>query len=507
MRVSIIDLGTNSVRFDVYEFRGQEVAQLHREKLLVRLGQDVFKTGHLNSHAKKRTIKAFQSFQTTCKLLHVKRIVAFGTSALRETHDAQSLISAIHKKTGIRIQVISGEEEARLICRGILSQEKKLPSKFSLIDIGGGSTEITVFDGGKILHSFSFPLGSARLQQTFLKTNPPRSKQDVDDLRKHIRGVLRSRMKKENWKSTDRIIGSSGTIKAFGKIIKETSGRDSFTTKELTKLLRKITFMTPKELLKVPGMEAKRIDLILAGGILLQECLRALKSKNVSMTEYSMRHGVLEEEKVLHETRTQSSVGLHLKELEVKIKALFPSASRGFQHAQQTRVLCVDLFDQMKTIHKLKPSWRPLMEAACLLHDIGEIICPSRHAEHSYYFVDNMDFPSFSPEERLFVAFLCRFHQNQKLSKADLQELPAAWKTPFVKILSLLQVADALDRSRQSLVKRIKVRRTGRKLISFDCRKRAKGVHQIPLELEELRLEMKKELFEKTYGVKLNLVY
>jgi exopolyphosphatase/guanosine-5'-triphosphate,3'-diphosphate pyrophosphatase len=160
MRIAIIDLGTNSVRFDVHQIGpGRGIRRLHRDKLMIRLGQGVFTDGKLDSNAIRRTTQAFLGFRRIAKDLHVEKIVAFGTSALREAYDSEKFLARIYARTEIDVRVISGDEEAELIALGILSQESQARGKFALVDIGGGSTEISLCQGSRVLHASSFPSG------------------------------------------------------------------------------------------------------------------------------------------------------------------------------------------------------------------------------------------------------------------------------------------------------------------------------------------------------------
>src|SRR4051812_15920802 len=125
MRIAVIDLGTNSVRFDVHQFGpGRVVRTPHRDKIMIRLGQGVFTHGQLDSDAIDRTVHAFHGFKKIATDLRVSRILALGTSALREAADAPKLVARVRKSTGIEVRVISGPEEARLIALGILSNER-----------------------------------------------------------------------------------------------------------------------------------------------------------------------------------------------------------------------------------------------------------------------------------------------------------------------------------------------------------------------------------------------
>ena len=284
MRVGIIDLGTNSVRFDIHLLSaGKKAKPLHREKLMVRLGQGVFLNGKLDSLAMKRTLEAFQNFKFTAEKYKVDKMVAFATSALRDAQDRDKFIEKVEKKTGITIRILSGKEEANLISLGVLSYEtskKKRP--FALIDIGGGSTEISICKGKQILFSESFNLGTFRMQQMFLKTSPPKPEQ-IEGMRKHIRTMILPRILSDEWPKVDVAIGSSGTIRALAQLAKEKENAKSFVRGELKDIVQRMIPLTTSELINLPGMEARRVDMILAGAILLEECLLALKAKKINI--------------------------------------------------------------------------------------------------------------------------------------------------------------------------------------------------------------------------------
>ena len=223
IRIGIIDLGTNSVRFDVHEIsEGKAVKTLHRERLMVRLGNGVFVNGKMDSRSIARTVEAFASFRYTADRLHVQKIVAIATSAVRQASDRGKLVQAIKKRAGITLRVISGQEEARLIAKGIISNEKKLPSAFVLIDVGGGSTELSLCKKGKPSWSQSFPVGSARIDQLFNLSDPTISPKTrltrIQELRTYIRKSLDEFPHSREPKQVKILVGSSGTIKALAKL-------------------------------------------------------------------------------------------------------------------------------------------------------------------------------------------------------------------------------------------------------------------------------------------------
>ncbi len=496
MRVGIIDLGTNSVRFDVQEIRpGKKPRRLHREKLMIRLGQGVFLEGKLDSSAVRRTIQAFVSFKKTASILKVDKILAFGTSALREASDSADLLEKIRSKAGMDVRVIQGGEEAKLIAQGILANEKGLQGRFALVDIGGGSTEISVCQGSKILQSASFPLGTARLQQIFLKTSPPK-REPIEALRRYVRSTILSKTIAEEWPKVPKVIGSSGTVRALAKTLKKTNGSKATPRKELSKLVKSMSAMTTTQLLGIPGMEAKRVDMILAGAILLEEAMNSLGAKEVRATNYSLREGILDEEVRVYRQHKGSHIAFHLQDLHAKAKLL----GCNEPHLRQVAKLSEHLFDALRPLHRLKPEWKLYLTAAAILHDVGESITPTNHAAHSYYVVKNADFPSMEKWESEFVAQLCLRHARGKITKSALAFTgDPARRNAFTKLLAILRVADALDRGHKARVSIYRVRMTRdsvQLILSSTSSKDA-------TDLELLRLDQKKSLFEEVFHKKL----
>ncbi len=486
MRVAIIDLGTNAVRFDVHSL-GAKGRLLHREKWMIRLGQGVFLKGKMDATAIERAVHAFQHFHRVAENLRAKKVVAFGTSALREAQDSALLLRKVKERTGIEITVISGKEEAELIALGILSNEKLPPAKFGLVDIGGGSTEISFCRGKRVLLGDSFPLGTARLQQVFLKKSPPK-RAAVRQLREYVRNILGQ--KRKDWPQTKTIMGSSGTVRAIAKIL----GKKSFTSKELSKLVEEMTYLTTSELLHIPGMEPKRVDMILAGALLLEEIIQTVGANRIIPTEYSLRDGILEEQKRMARTNKSSSIELHLDDL-FKRAAKF---GLNEEHLRELVDFASSLYERLRPIHRLNARWKAYFLSAVILRRSGEIVSFAGREQHAYYLVKNSDFLGMQAWEHEFIAKLCLFHSGGKVG--DLKELgkDKARKDAFHKILALVRVIDALDLGPRTTIrlKRVKI---SRKLISISYT----GVGTAGI--EQLMMERKKKLFEKVFGRQLVL--
>lgn len=494
MRVAIIDLGTNSVRFDVHSLlRNGSTKLLHREKLMIRLGQGVFLKGKMDPAAIERAVQAFRHFRHVADSLGVKRVVAFGTSALREAQDSALFVETVSERTGIHVKVISGKEEAQLIALGVLSNEKLPKTKFALVDIGGGSTEISICRGKKVLFGDSYRLGTARLQQLFLKRSPPKPS-SVEQLRGYIRNVLDQRMKVERWPGAEVIVGSSGTVRAIAKLIRKKS--EAFSVRDLSFFVSMAQEMTTTQLLDFPGMEPKRVDMILSGAILLEEIALRLGAKKVIPSEFSLRDGIIEEQVQLAKSEKTSLLEFHLDDLIERATRF----GQNRAHLERVMQMADWLFVRLKGVHGLDPSWKVYLLSTVILRDCGEVIGYSGKEKHSYYIVKNSDLPAMEPWEHEFIARLCLHYAGTKVSGKDLVPIGKDKKKrdAFLKLLALVRVIDALDLGPAATVKLTKASVSSRKIVLSYGGVGAAG-------MEQLLLDRKKQFFEDVFGRQLFL--
>ena len=293
MKLGLVDLGTNSVRYDAYAIEGGQPLRLHREKRMVRLGDGAFESGRLTETALARTAAALSDFAAINARLGIKNLVAVATAAVRSAGDAAALERLQHA-LGAPIQVLSGDDEAALIADGVLHSGEHLPSgAYLLVDIGGGSTELNLIQNGRRLEGVSLDLGANRLQQQFLRGVPP-VKGGVAALRTHCREQLASFKTAHHWPDVKELVGSSGSIKAVRKLAKANDAKDQpFTLHFVTQLNERLQGLDRLSLQHIPGMDEHRVDLILAGSLLLQEILQTFEATKVRSSEASLREGLL----------------------------------------------------------------------------------------------------------------------------------------------------------------------------------------------------------------------
>src|ERR1700723_3595341 len=190
-----VDIGSNSGRLKIATVQMHRLKTLHEDREVVRLGESVFRTGVISPDAMANTIRALKRFHKTVQLHVVDKIRVVATSAMRDARNAAAFTEWVKSATGWDVEVISGLEEGRLIHLGVVTHEVGARGRCLLIDLGGGSCEVTMSDGGLIKTMVSMPLGAVRLKEEFLRSDPP-AKEDVARLKQFIDRELRRSDKK-----------------------------------------------------------------------------------------------------------------------------------------------------------------------------------------------------------------------------------------------------------------------------------------------------------------------
>ena len=296
MHLGIVDLGTNSIRLFIYNIVGSSRPEIcYQEKHMVRLGKDVYSTGKLNKQSKLSTMESLKNFKKACNEFNVVQVNAVATSAARVAKDAPRFFNKIKEDIGFDFRIISGQEEAEYIARGVIENNSLPAGPLLLMDIGGGSTELSLTEGHTIHWSDSLTIGAAGGQQNFLKEYPPK-KGSIKKLKQHILDLLCSEMHHHPEDPIVKAIGSSGSIRALARIMREDRDEEGeFTINQLKSFVSEIKNLKLKQIIKYPGMEERRADIILSASILLFTLLEHFKIGSVKTTRFALKDGILSE--------------------------------------------------------------------------------------------------------------------------------------------------------------------------------------------------------------------
>jgi exopolyphosphatase/guanosine-5'-triphosphate,3'-diphosphate pyrophosphatase len=457
---AVIDVGSNAMRWQIAAVEHPKHYRIvEQERQPVRLGHEVFQTGKLNAEAVEAALGVLKEFKRATVRYRVKAMRAAGTSALREASDRRKFINRA-KTAGVPLEVLSEQDEARLISLGIMSGLRFHLPLGLFLDIGGGSVELSIADPATTFCLFSLPLGAVRLSEKFLEADPPRAK-EIKYLRQQIRDqlkVVERRIRKEKFTMA---FGSGGTVTAlaetdvrFGREIKESS-LIVLRRQRLKTLLDLLTARPAAERAQMISGDPKRADIIIAGGVVLYEVMSAVDLDYIFVSRRGLRDGLMVD--LLQRSYPKSGAWHPDADRAESLEQVCQKYSYDAGHSRQVSQLAVNLFYQLQTLHKLPEKYAGILHAAAMLHDIGLFIADGKHHKHSYYLIKSSGMKSFSKLDLELVANIARYHRKAHPSQKHLgfSQLSPSDQGVVRKLTALLRVADALDFRREARVESV----------------------------------------------------
>ncbi len=455
MRIAAIDIGTNSIHMIIVRVRPDlSFEVIDREKEMVRLGAGGLDGRSLTPSAMATALQALTKFRRLAESHKVDEIVAGATSATREADNGGDFIAQVARQTGIRIRVISGTEEARLIHLAACYGVDVGASAAIVIDIGGGSVEVTLGTATRVAQGRSFKAGVIRLTELFVKSDPL-SGRDERRLVKHVNRLMGPYLDDLAAAKFERVIGTSGTILSLGALaLADTPGpagelrNQRVGVKALRRLRKRLVAAGIEERLQMPGLDPRRADLSVAGAVLLDTLLRRLGARDLTLCDLALREGLVLD--YIH--RNSARIRKAERYPDVRRRSVVELAERcGYwaEHAQQVARLALSIFDQTRSVHRLGEREREWLEYAALLHDIGMHISYDRHHRHSYYLIKNGDLRGFTPEEVEVMALVARYHRQgtPKKSHDGYADLGGTLRGTVRVLSAMVRLAEGLDRS------------------------------------------------------------
>jgi exopolyphosphatase/guanosine-5'-triphosphate,3'-diphosphate pyrophosphatase len=507
MRIAAIDIGTNSLHMIVVWVRPDLSFEIiDREKEMVRLGAGGLDGRALTPDAMHAALQVLSKFARLSESHGVDETVAVATSAIREAENGGEFLETAARQTGIRARVISGTEEARLIHLAALYGINAPNDVVVVIDIGGGSVEITRGAGSHIELGESFRLGVIRLTERYV-TSDPLSDRDAKRIADRIRREAGAYLSRIAAAGFDRVVGTSGTITSLGAVAAETDherGDASLrhrrvTARQLQRVRKQIVERTLEQRLHIPGLDPRRADLAPAGVVLLDTLLQRLGADEITLCSYSLREGLV----IDYIDRHHRQIAQADRYPDVRRRSVFELAERctySPEHAIQVARLAVSLFDQTRGIHGLTDREREWLEYAALLHDIGTHIAYDSHHKHSYYLIKNGELRGFEPDEIEIMGLVARYHRRAAPDKRhdDYACLGRAKRRAVRTLAAILRLSESLDRSHAQSVQDVRlVDRGSESLLHLN----AKG----DAELEVWAAQRQRAPFERMIGKPLRL--
>lgn len=513
MKVAAIDVGSNSIKLVVVDAAASDsFAVLAREKETVRLGHHTLRKGHFSISTIERAANCIKRFRSIAEARGAERVFAVATASVREARNSAQFIKEVDRRTGVRVSILSAIEEARLIgvaaahgcsARGVIGLN---------IDIGGGSTEISLMQDSAPLGLFSVKLGAVGLTDRYLNSDPVKPK-ELRALQEEVRAALERPSRELHDARWQQATGTSGTIISIGEALRlknltaaerKTKGAqpagDEVPLGRLARFNARMASLTIAERRAIPGISSQRAEIIVAGGQILEEAMRALGINVLRTCNWALREGVLIDRLREIEAESQPPVA---DIADHRLRGVHAVGRRfGYEeaHAQQVARLSESVFDQLAPHDSegiLTRHHRTLLSAAALLHDVGYHIAHENHHKHALYLIKNSELTGFSEAERDVIANAARYHRGPapKERHDDYATLNETDQKTVSALASILRIADALDRSHDNRVADVRFQRNGQ------------AVHMqlhsaVNCDREIFAAEQKREMFEGIFKCK-----
>ncbi|HEX4309812.1 MAG TPA: Ppx/GppA phosphatase family protein [Acidobacteriaceae bacterium] len=491
-----IDIGSNSCRLKIGSVVQHRLRIVHEDREVTRLGASVFETGIVSPEAMAATLRTLKRFYKAVQLNGTDKVRAVATSAMRDARNSRAFQAWVRDETGWDVEIISGLEEGRLIHRGVVENEPGAGGRCVLVDIGGGSCEITVSEHKRIHETISLPLGAVRLTQEFLRSDVP-AKDEVRRLRQFIDRELRKAKRRIHPEHIRLVIGTSGTAAALfdaGRALgKGRASKQLVPTPTVRRLTSKLTKMKPGERSAVPGIGPKRSEIIIAGAQVFAEILEGFGLPGFRYSPMGLRDGILAQ--MLAEQDSRASIH---QQFERERWQAVEEACRRYgidpRQAEPVRQHAAQMFRDLAAVHDLPPEYRTWLEAAAMLRDIGKFLNHQGYHRHAQYIIANSELYGFTPQQRVVTSAIARYQGKSRPAPEGrtMRQVPPEEYEHVRRAVVLLRLAVALNQDRASDVLKVRVRvypkrvllellpgRTGAELELWSLRKEASYFREV----------------------------
>ncbi len=514
--LAAIDLGTNSLHMVVVKVEPQLPAFtiIAREKDPVRLGDRDLATGNLKSEVMERAIATIRRFQEIANSLNAHTTIAVATSAVREAPNGKEFLQQVDEQLGLKVDLISGQEEARRIYLGVLSGMEFNDQPHIIIDIGGGSTELVLGDSYEARSLSSTKIGAVRLTTERITTDPI-SDHEFEYLSASVRGSLERPVDELRAflqpGEIPRLVGTAGTIETLASVhAREKLGLTpspltgyQFSLKDLQEIVNRLRKLNQLERAAIAGISESRSEIILAGAIILLEAMKLLGMESITVCERSLREGIIVNWMLAHgliedRLRYQSSI---------RQRNVIKTAQKyqvNLEHSDRVATFAIELFDRLQgKLHSWGVEERQLLWAAAMLYNCGYHVNHAAYHKHSYYLIRHGELLGYTETELEIVANIARYHRRSapKKKHENYRNLPKNSRQLVSQVSAFLRLAVALDRRQVGTISQLRCEYDA---ISQELRLYLKPAN--PNEdcaLELWSLDYKKAVFEAEYGVKL----
>ena len=501
-RYASVDIGSNSIRMlAAVVLPGNQLQPIVHDREVTRLGTSVFSTGRISEQATESVCAVLRRMAGSYQKADVVAVRAVATSAVRDASNQAEFLERAAQALGHPVEIISGQEEARLISLGVISRWRDLDGRALIVDVGGGSVEFISLQDGELKNGISRPLGAVRLAEMFLRRDPPgaldlhRMETFIDEKFEPAHEALRSN-------TFDRVIGTAATAAALVSAIhkvprseRESVDRMRVSAVQVRNFYQEIAGKPLADRRKLPGIGPRRAEIIVSGCAVFMRVMEALGADALHYCAAGVREGIIVD-------LAQRGIGRSAGSLTSSQLRVVEATSRKYcvnqTYTRHVANLSAQLFEVLQPLHRLPSQGGQLLQAAAWLHDVGHFISDTGHHKHSAYIVANADLPGFTDKERLIISLLCRYHRKSTPQNRHepFRDLDADTRKLVQLLMPLLRLAIALDTGKAQKIDKVECRTapgSGAALTLHTSR--------ADIDLELWAAERAADIFRQVYGV------
>ena len=457
-----VDIGSNSVRLKIARLQAGRLRALHEDREVTRLGEGVFGSGFLTPDSIAETVKVLRRFHRATQQIVTDSVRVVATSALRDARNSQAFLEWVRSATGWRVEIISGVEEARLIHLGLVSSGRVDRAPTLMMDLGGGSCELTFSQGGHIRDAVSLPLGAVRLTNEFLRHDPTR-KGELKRLRGFVTREVNRVIDRIPAAKVKNVIATSGTAAALAAVashMRRGAGRQRLvvSSTEMNRIAKRLARLPVAERRKIEGIGPRRAEIIVAGATVYQELVDRLQLKGFRYSPLGLRDGILAQMAADYDRSTRSGKQIESERWESILNAV-DHYRVDRKHALDVRDHATLLFSALRSLHRLPPEYREWLSAAAMLYEVGDYVNRNGRHRHSHYIISNSEILGYTPQQRRIIGAIARYLGKSRPAMEDgpMKLLDPGDRADVQKAILLLRLARALNLGRSRAVERVRV--------------------------------------------------
>jgi exopolyphosphatase/guanosine-5'-triphosphate,3'-diphosphate pyrophosphatase len=453
-RFAVIDLGSNTARMVVLSTIPGYAYHLDDEiREVVRLREGMTAKG-LSAPAVSRALFTLRLFKRFCDGAGVDKIFATATSAVREARNGPFFVDQVERDIGLSLQILDGEKEAYYGTLGVLN-EVPLANGY-VVDIGGGSAQISEVRDRRFKRGVALQLGSLALSERFVHSDPVdplEYEAVVKEINRQLDSI--SWLKKAGRKLDMLLVGIGGTIRNLARIeaVRQayplnTLHGFSLSRSSIAKSIQQLRELPLAGRRKISGLNSDRADIILPGAVVILTIMERLQKETLTISVNGLREGLFFEQFWQH---LSYPVVADIRRFSVLNMARVYNYEKP--HAVHVRYLANRLFEQLVPLHGFGRAEQEILDAAALLHDLGTIIDYYDHHKHSQMLISNRGLPGYSPRETALIALLTRYHRKGKPGVASFESLMQKGDDLLLsRLAAMLRLAEFLERGRNANV-------------------------------------------------------